>query len=116
MAKSPFPNDVNQDYGFDDNQGSGIDDVQASPESFEGVAVVAEQKLIITARLGKSGYEATVVNMPDVKKKTSKVSLEHAAKELVNSMKLLWDDFKEATSLRDQDAGRKQYVYQGEPF
>lgn len=117
MAKSPFPNDVNQDYGFDDNQGSGIDDVQASPENFEGVGVVAAQKLIITARLGKSGYEASVSNMPDVKKRTSKVSLEQAARELVKGMSgLSWDDFKDVTSYRDHNAGRKMYEYTGEPF
>jgi hypothetical protein len=116
MARSPFPNDVNQENGFDDNQDSITDNAQASPEDFEGIAINSVQKLIITARLGKTGYEATVLNMPDVKKKTSKVSLEQAARELVNSMKLLWDDFKEATSIRDQQSGRKQYVYQGEPF
>lgn len=117
MAKSPFPNEVNQDYGFDDNQDAGFDDMQASPEGFEGTATGPAPKLIITVRLGKTGYEATVLNMPDIKKKTSKVSLEHAARELVKGMSgLSWDDFKDVTSYRDDDSARKEYEYTGEPF
>ena len=93
------------------------DDVQASPDDFEGVVASTAQKLIITARRGKAGYEASIPSRPDVKKKTSKVSLEQAARELVKGMSgLSWDDFKDVTSYRDQDAGRKMYEYTGEPF
>jgi hypothetical protein len=116
MAKSPFPNEVNQDYGFDDNQDAGFDDMQASPEGFEGAAAGPALKLLITVRLGKAGYEAAVLNRPDVKKKTSKVSLEQAGMELVKSMNLAWDDFKDVSSYRDRDTGKRQYEYQGEPF
>lgn len=117
MAKSPFPNEVNQDYGFDDNQDAGFDDMQASPESFEGAAAGPALKLLITVRLGKAGYEAAVLNRPDVKKKSSKISLEQAGMDLVKSMKVFaWDDFKDVTSYRDQNAGRKVYEYTGEPF
>ena len=118
-AKPEKDNDevsIYPDY-TDNVQDSGIDDMQASPEEFEGVASSAPQKLIITARMGKAGYEAAIPSRPDVKKKTSKVSLEHAASELVKSMKVFaWDDFKDVTSYRDLDAGRKVYEYTGEPF
>ena len=101
----------------DINQDSGYDDAQASPDSFEGEVSSAPQKLVITVRLGKSGYEASVPSRPDVKKKTSKVSLEQAAKEMVKGMPGIdWDDFKDVTSFRDHDAGRKTYEYTGEPF
>lgn len=117
MAKSPFPNEVNQDYGFDDNQDAGFDDMQASPEGFEGAAAGPALKLLITVRLGKAGYEAAVLNRPDVKKKTSKVSLEQAARELIKGMSgLSWDDFKDVTSYSDDDSTRKVYEYTGEPF
>lgn len=118
MAKSPFPkDDINQDFGFDDNQGSGFDDMQASPTEFDGESIgSASQKLLITARLGKSGYEARVLSMPDLPKKTSKVGLEQAARELVQHLKQSWDDFKEVTSNRDQVSGRKVYEFCGEAF
>lgn len=116
MAKSPFPNEVNQDYGFDDNQDSFFDDMPASPECFDSAVTMAAQKLVITVRPGKAGYEAAVLNMPDVKKKTSKVSLEQAGMDLVKSMSLAWEDFKDVSSYRDRDTGKRQFEYQGEPF
>lgn len=116
MAKSPFPNDVNQDYGFNENQDAAFDDVQVAADDIEGMPPISEHKLIITVRLGKSGYEAIVLNMPDVKKKTSKVSFEQAGIELVKSMNLAWDDFKDISTYRDRDTGKRQYEYQGEPF
>lgn len=60
--------------------------------------------------------KALLANRPDVKKKTSRVSLEQAARELVKSMNLEWKGWKDVTSFRDQDAGRKIYEYKGEPF
>lgn len=119
MAKNPFPkDDINQDYGFDENQDAGFDDVQCAPDDLSGeVAPTVARKPQIIAKVGKAGYEAAIPSRPDVKKKTSKVSLEQAARELVNSMKVFaWDDWKDVTSLRDQDAGRKVYEYTGEPF
>lgn len=110
MSKIPIRKD-------DINQDSAYDDTQASPDSFEGEVSSAPQKLVITARLGKSGYEASLPSRPDVKKKVSKISLEQAARELVKGMPgVEWDDFKDVTSMRDQDAGRKTYEYTGEPF
>lgn len=119
MAKGPFPkDDINQDYGFDDNQDTAFDDAQAAPDDLGGeVTTTVAHKLQIVAKVGKAGYEATIPSMPEVKKKTSKVSLEHAARELVKSMKVFaWDDWKDVTSYRDQDAGRKVYEYTGEPY
>lgn len=88
MAKDTFPkNDINQDYAYDHNQDAGYDEPQSSPDIFEGENSSTPQKLTITARLGKAGYEAAVPSRPEVKKKISKVSLEHAAHELVMSMK-----------------------------
>lgn len=107
-TKSPFPSEADQDVMYDD--------AQASPDDFEGVTATTAHKLIISARMGKAGYEASIPSRPEVKKKVSKVSLEHAASELVKSIKLNWDDFKDVTSYRDQDAGRKVYEYTGEPF
>lgn len=118
MTKTKITNADNPDGQYDDSQDTvGYDEAQASPDAFEGEVSSTPQKLIITARLGKSGYEATIPNMPEVKKKTSKVSLEHAARELVKSMKVFaWDDWKDVTSYRDQDANRKVYEYIGEPY
>lgn len=119
MTKSSLPkDDINQEYGYDDTQDSSFDETQASPEDVAGeVAPTVAQKLQIIVRMGKAGYEATIPSMPEVKRKASKVSLEQAARELVKSMKVFsWDDFKDVTSYRDQDAGRKVYEYQGEPF
>jgi hypothetical protein len=119
MAKDPFPKDgINQDYGFDDNQDAGFDDMQSAPDDVAGqVAPAVARKLQIIARVGKAGNEASIPSMPEVKRKVSKVSLEQAARELVNSMKVFaWDDWKDVTSLRDQDAGRKTYEYTGEAF
>lgn len=118
MTKSSLPkDDINQEYGYDDTQDSSFDETQASPDYVTGeVAPTVAQKLKIIVRMGKAGYEATIPSMPEVKKKVSKLSLEHAASELVKSIKLNWDDFKDVTSFRDQDAGRKVYEYTGEPF
>lgn len=119
MAKDPFPkDDINQDYRFDDNQDAGFDDMQSAPDDVAGqVAPAVARKLQIIVRVGRTGYEATIPSMPEVKKKVSKLSLEQAARELVKSMKVFsWDDFKDVTSYRDQNAGRKTYEYTGEPF
>ena len=114
-------NEANQDGKYDDSQESSFEDTQVFPDGFESgnEPATISQKLIITVKRSKvgTGYEATIPSRPDVKKKTSKVSLELAARELVNSMKVFaWDDWKDVTSLRDQDAGRKTYEYTGEAF
>lgn len=103
------------DYS-DESQEAGFDDMQASLDYFEGVATSTTQKLVITAKIGKSGYEAAVLNRPDVKKKTSRVSQDSAAWELENHMNLAWDNFKDVASFRDPATGRRMYEYTGEPF
>lgn len=111
-------NEANQDGKYDESQDSGYADDQGFPDDVAGeVAPTVAQKLQIIVRVGRTGYEATIPSMPEVKKKVSKLSLEQAARELVKSMKVFsWDDFKDVTSYRDQNAGRKTYEYTGEPF
>lgn len=126
MSKSKLTNADNQDEKYQDSQESSYDDSQDSSyvddqgfaDDGEGIAApTTAQKLQIVVKLGKAGYEATIPTMPEVKKKVSKISLEKAALDLVNSMKqFAWEDWKDVTSYRDQGAGRKTYEYTGEPF